>query len=225
MAAHPQQTPSVFSTLQSEVAAEASPMLQFLIMHARSIVIGILLFIVAIVAYWVYSWQADKQKAADAKELGTILTIIEAGQRANRLEAYLVSSPQSLKATAWFALIESARQLQDYPRVHNAWQALGKLDPALKIPAGMGMASALAAQNKFKEALVALDSISAQLSQADAFIVNTHVALYAEVAGDYDRARAACDILLNLPEVAQDARFWTQKKSELEQKMTGKSKP
>ena len=225
MAAHPEQTPSVLSTLQSEVASEASPMLQFLVRHARVIVIGILLFIVAIIGYWVHSWQAGKQYAADAKELGAIVAISDVKQRVDKLEAYLPSAPQTMKANAWFAVMEGARQLQDYPKVHDAWKAIGALDSSLKVPAGMGMASALAAQNKYKEALAALNSIASGLSPADSIIVNTQIVGYAEVAGDYDRALAACDTLLKQPEAMSDATLWAQKKADLEQKKAGTAKP
>lgn len=225
MAAHPEQTPSVLSTLQSEVAAEASPMLRFLVRHARVIVIGILLFIAAIIGYWIHSWQAGKQSAADARELGAILAVSDAGQRLSKLEAYLAGSSRPLEATAWFAVMEGARQLQDYPRVHDAWKAIGSLDPSLKVPAGMGMASALAAQNKYKEALAALDGVSSGLNQTDAFMVNTQIVIYAEVAGDYDRALAACDTLLKMPEAMPDASLWTQKKADLERKKAEAAKP
>jgi tetratricopeptide (TPR) repeat protein len=225
MAAHSEQAPSLLTTLQAEVASEASPVLLFLVRHTRSIVIGILLFIIAIAGYWVHSWQADKQQAADARELGAILTISDAGQRVSKLQAYLASSPQSLKATAYFAMMEGARQLQDHPKVYDAWHAIGALHPSLKVTADMGMASALAAQNKFKEALAALDGASAGANQAEAVIVNTQIAFYAEVAGDYDRALAACDALLKLPEAIGDARTWTQKKADLEHKKAIAAKP
>ena len=225
MAAHPEQAPSLLTTLQAEVASEASPVLRFLVRHARVIVIGLLLFIIAIAGYWVHSWQADKQKAADARELGAILIISDARQRVNKLEAYLASAPQSLKATVCFAMMESARQLQDYPKVYSAWYAIGALNPSLKVTAGMGMASALAAQNQFKEALTVLDGVSVGANQAEAMIVNTQIALYAEVAGEYDRALAACDTLLTLDRAMPDARIWTQKKAELEQKKAGAAKP
>lgn len=225
MAVKPEPTPSVLTTLQSEVASEASPMLQFLVRHARVIVIGILLFIVAIIGYWVHSWQAGKQYAADAKELGAIVAMSDVKQRLDKLEAYLPSAPQKMKANALFAVMEGARQLQDYPKVHDAWKAIGALDPSLKVPAGMGMASALAAQNKFKEAMASLDSISSGLSQIDSTIINTQLVGYAELAGDYDRAIATCDALLKSPEVTQDANFWVQKKAALEQKKAGAAKP
>ncbi len=225
MAAHPEQTQSVLSTLQSEVSSEASPMLQLLVRHARAIVIGILLFIVAIAGYWVHSWQAGKQSVADARELGAILIISDAKQRIAKLETYLASAPQSMQGTAWFAIMEGARQLQDHPKAHDAWKAIGALDPSLKVPAAVGMASALAAQAKYKEALAALDGVSAGLNQTDSLLVNSQIAAYAELAGDYDRAIAACETLSKLPEVTAETNIWAQKKTELERKKAGAAKP
>lgn len=224
MAAHPEHNPSVLSTLQSEVSSEASPMLQFLVRHARSIVFGILLFIVAIVGYWVYSWQAGKQHTANTRDLGVILIISDAEQRLSKLEAYIPSAPESLKGAAWFAVLESARQLKNYPKIQAAWQAIGELDPSLKVTASVGKASALAAQNKYKEALDALSGLS-NLSQPDSFIVNPRIIAYAEVAGDYDRAIAACDAQLKLADSTLDPNVWLQKKAELEKKKAAAAKP
>ena len=193
-------------------------MLQLLVRHARSIVIGILLFIVAIAGYWIYSWQAGKQSAAAARELGAILIVSDTKPRIANLETYLASAPQSMKGTAWFAIMEGARQLQDYPKVYEAWKAIGALEPGLKVPSGLGMSSALAAQSKSKEAVAALDGIAAGLNPADSLLVTSQIAAYAELAGDYNSAIAACDTLSKLPEAAAEAGVWAQKKAELERK-------
>ena len=225
MAVKPEPTPSVLTTLQSEVASEASPMLQFLVSHARTIVIGILLFIVAIAGYWVYSWQAGKQDAVAARDLGGILILSDAGQRLSKLEAYLPSAPKALKGTVLFAMMESAAQLKDYPKLQAVWQAIGDLDPNLKTTAALGTASALAEQGKYKEAAAALNGLDLGANTIDALLVNTQIAAYAEAASDYDRAIAACDTLLKLPEASQDANLWAQKKAVLEQKKAGAAKP
>lgn len=225
MAAKPEQTPSVLTTLQSEVSSEASPMLQFLVRHAVTIVIIFLLFIAAIAGYWIYSWQSGKQSASDARALGAVLVISHPAQRLGKLEEYLASAPESMKGAAWFAAMESARQLNDYPKLYEAWQAISALDPSLKVTAGLGMASALSGQGKAKEALALLDGLSANLSQADSMLVNSQIVSLAEALGDYTRALAACDALTKLPDTIADVNFWTQKKAELELKTARTDKP
>ncbi|MDR2487909.1 MAG: hypothetical protein LBD42_00105 [Desulfovibrio sp.] len=225
MTAHSEQSiPSVLSTLQAEVPSEASPMLQFLIRYARLIVIGILCSIAAIAGYWLYTWQTDRQTGAAARELGSILIVSDAGQRLNKLETYLVSAPQSMRNTALFAVMESARQLQDYPKLYAVWKDIGEIDPVLRVPAGFGMASALAAQNKYMEAVAVLEGVSAYTNRRETFAVNSQIIAYAEASGDYARALAACGVLLESPQAAGEVTFWTQKKAELERKQAESGK-
>ena len=225
MAAHKDQASSVISSLQSEVSSEASPMLQFLIRHASVIVLGFFLFIAAIVGYWVYSWHSDKQNTADAKELGALVSIADPERRLAKLEEYLPSAPKSTRATAWFAVMESARALRNYPKLFTAWEAIGKLDPSLKTTAGLGMAAALASQDKYREALDTLDTLLPGLSESDAVLVNTQIVPYAEAIKDYARALKASEALAAAPDTAVDVTFWARKKADLERIVAEASKP
>jgi hypothetical protein len=193
-------------------------MLLFLIRHAWTIVIGIVCAIAAIAGFWIHSWRLDRQTAADARELGAILVTADPGQRLSRLETYLAAAPQGMRSAVLFSMLESARQMGDYPKLAALWNDIGELDPAFRMPAAFGMASALAAQDKYAQALTVLDGLSAGVSPAQAPIVNNRIIAYAEACGDYARALAACDALLGNPQAAQEAHIWTQKKKDLERK-------
>lgn len=218
MAAQPEQTSSVLSTLQAEVSAEASPMLQFLARHARSIVIVFLLFIAAIIGYWVYSWQSGKQTSADIRELGSLLIITDPTTRLSKLDDYLRSAPEKMRPSAWFAALEAAREAGNQEKVRSAWQAIATLDAKLGNMAALGTASSLASQDKYQEAAAVLAKAVAGAKGAEAALLNMQLVLYAEVAGDYKRALEACDALVRLQDESVESRFWEQKKAALEQK-------
>lgn len=214
-----QQPDSLVSSLQSEVAVEASPLLTFLVAHAGKLALGIVLFLVAIAGYWVYLSQSESRRAEDLKALGQILVISDPAMRLEKLEAYLPTAPASVRGAAWFETLNAASQAQEQEKVYTAWNEVRQLGESMAVPAGVGMANALAAQGKYREALDVLEGVSSGSRNLDVLLVQSHILLLAEVLGDYKRAVAACDAMLSAPDAdADEARIWSQKKAELEEK-------
>ena len=217
-----QQSDSLVSSLQSEVAVEASPLLAFLVAHAGKIALGIVLFLAAIGGYWVYLSQSESRRAETLNALGQILVISDPATRLEKLEAYLPTAPASVRGAVWFETLNAATQAQAYEKVHAAWNAVRQLGESMAVPAGAGMANALAAQGKYREALDVLEGISPAPRNLDLLLVQSHILLLAEVLGDYKRAATACDVLLSAPYAdAGEAGIWSQKKAELEEKAAG----
>ena len=231
MTANPTQQPmprplhpsGLVDSLQADVAAEASPLMLFLIEHARKIAIALVLFILLIIGYWFYSSHKDKVAVADAQRLGAILIISDPAMRLERLEAFVQNVPAGLRNEAWFALAAAATQMQDYAKAYTAWENIRGFDPVLRGTASLGMANALAQQEKHAEALGVLNAALPGLQGPEAINANMRIILLAEVIGDYARAIAACDAILATPEAAADpgamSRFG-QKKAELEEKLS-----
>ena len=230
MAARPTQQPGqpsqpfgLVDSLQSEVADEASPLMLFLIEHARKIAIALALFVLGIIGYWVYSTQADKAAAVEAQRLGAILIISDPAMRLERLEAFAPNVPAGLRNEAWLALANAAVQMQDYPKAYTAFERIRGFDPALRGTASLGMANALAQQERYADALALLNAALPELQGPKAINANIRIVLLAEVIGDYARAIAACDAILSTPEAAGDIsamnRFG-QKRAELQEKLS-----
>jgi tetratricopeptide (TPR) repeat protein len=214
-----QQPDSLVSSLQSEVAVDASPLLTFLVAHARKLALGIVLFLVAIVGYWGYASHAESRRAEELKSLGPILIISDPKLRLEKLEAFLSTAPASMQGTVWFEVLHAASQLQDYEKTYTAWKNVRQLGESMAVPAGVGMANALAAQGKYREALDVLENISPVPRNSDALLVQSHIVFLAEVLGDYSRAALACDAMLSTAGANPDeAGIWSQKKVELEKK-------
>jgi len=221
--AQPAQPAGLVDSLQAEVAAEASPLMLFLIEHARKIAIMLTLFVLAIIGYWFYLSHADKVAAADAQRLGAILIISDPAMRLERLEAFVPGTPVSLRHEAWLALANAAVQMQDYAKAYTAFERIRGFDPVLRGTAALGMANALAQQEKYADALSLLNAALPELKGPEAINANIRIISLAEVTGNYARAIAACDAILATPEAAGDIsamnRFG-QKRAELQEKLS-----
>jgi tetratricopeptide (TPR) repeat protein len=219
----PTHPAGLVDSLQADVAAEASPLMLFLIEHARKIAIILALFVLAIIGYWFYAAHAEKAAAADSQRLGAILIISDPAMRLERLEALVPNAPATIRNEAWFALANAATQMQNYPKAYAAFERIRGFDPALKGTAALGMANALAQQEKYAEALGLLNAALPELKGPEAINANIRIILLAEVTKDYARAIAACDAILATPEAAGDIsamnRFG-QKRAELQEKLS-----
>ena len=217
MAVKPETNPSLIGSIQGEVAAEASPMLQFLIDHARLIALGVVLFIAAIIGFWFYSSNQESAKAEQRLAFGRLVTGKTGAERVAALEEYVKTAPESLRPAAWFAIAEAAGQEKDYAKAYAAWEQISKLDASIRITAVMSMAQTLAEQDKNAEALALLESVSGNLGPHDIVNVNGRIAILAENLGKFDRAIAACEAITANPSLG-DVAFWTQKAASLRKK-------
>ncbi|MDR1490958.1 MAG: hypothetical protein LBS65_10890 [Desulfovibrio sp.] len=209
------QPDGLTNSLQSEVAAEASPLLRFITARARPLIAALALVIVSVAGYRLYAAQAEKQAAEEAENLGRILVISNPAMRLEQLEAYAAKAPSSSQTAVWLAIMETANQIPDHAKVLAAWE---KAAPALKVQAAMGMAGALAAQEKYREAVDALERVAGELKGEEAGMVYSRIVILAELLGDYKRAVAACDALINQPGFPAGSEIWVQKKLELVEK-------
>lgn len=223
----PAPPPGFVGSLQDEVSAEASPLLTFLLAHAAKIAICIVLFIFAIVGYWIYAWQSDSKRSDEVTQLGKLLVISDPAMRLKALEDFLPQAPESVKHTAWFSILDAAVQLQDQDKIYAAWKAISEIDASIRIPATLGMVNALAVQEKYREALTLLEGIAGSARDTESAEVNIRITLIADLLGEYQRAVQACDAITADPLVdPAEVRLWAQKKEALIAKMeAGKAGP
>ncbi|MDR2076114.1 MAG: DUF4381 domain-containing protein [Desulfovibrio sp.] len=218
MAAKQRQTPSLIGSIEGEVAAEASPMLQFLLAHARLIALGVMLFLLAIGGYWFYDARQTRIRDELRLEFGRLLSSRHGQERIAALEDYLKTAPAALHGAAWFALAETAREVRDPAREYAAWEQIARLDPTMRVTAVLAMAEALAAQEKKREALDLLEALVPGLPEYDLAAVNERIVLLAEALGNFDRAILACEAIVARESLAGNADFWLQKIAALRKK-------
>ncbi|MDR3176482.1 MAG: hypothetical protein LBU06_08130 [Desulfovibrio sp.] len=209
------QPDGLTNSLQAEVAAEASPLLRFVTAKARPLIAALALVIASVIGYRLYASQVEKQAAEEAESLGRIQVISNPAMRLEQLEAYAAKAPSSSQTAVWLAIMEAANQIPDQAKILAAWE---KASPALKVQAAMGMAGALGVQEKYREALEALERVAGGLQGTEAGMVYSRIVILAELLGDYKRAAAACDALIGQPGIAGESAIWAQKKLALEEK-------
>lgn len=220
----PEQPGSLMDSIQSEVSAEASPMLQFLANNARIIVLVLVLFIAGIAGYWIYSGMAEKDREAEIANLGKILLISDTKTRLAQLESFAGNAPKSVNRQTWYSIMEAAHELKDYDKLYDAWSRIREFDDSIRVTATIGMADARSSQKKYKEALDLLDGVTANLKDGSAPPVYMRIMGLAEYLGDYERALSACTHLLTKTTNPADISLWTQKKAILEEKLTAEKK-
>ncbi len=215
----PQQPAGLIDSIQSEVAGEASPLLEFLINNARPIVACVLLFIIAIVGFGAYSHYSGKANKEAQDEFGRLAIIQDPQKRLAALEAYLSKAPEATRPAALAALAQTAFAAEQPQKAYDAWAEIAKLNPDLRVPAAHGMARALEEQGKSKEALAVYEGIVNGLPKPETLSVNSRIVWLAESVGDYKRAVVAGDAILALPDLdPADAKVWLLKVAELKRK-------
>ncbi|MDL2316189.1 tetratricopeptide repeat protein [Desulfovibrio sp. OttesenSCG-928-A18] len=224
MSAKPEQSASLMGSLQSEVATEASPLMLFLIRHARTIAIVFVLCIVAIIAWWIYSWQADKTRASDIMKLGGMISISDPASRLEKLEAFAPQAPDSVQKAVWFAILDAATELKDQERIYTAWSHIAGFDKSVKATATLGMANALAEQEKYAQAIEVLEQSLPGLAKDDAANIRIRIAYLAELTGDYQKVLSCADAIVANPGELTNVNYWVQKKADVSRKL-GKEQP
>jgi predicted negative regulator of RcsB-dependent stress response len=215
----PEHQQGLVEEIRSEVPEEASPLLRFLLTRAKFVAAALVLIVAAVAGGQMYSANRESRKAEEAESLGRLLVISAPDRRLEKLEEFMADAPASTRTAGWFAIMEAATLLQDNDKVYNAWKEIGAADPSLKVASAMGMAGALAARDRFREALDILGAVSGGLEAGEAADVNSRIVILAELSGDYKRAVGACDVVTGLPPGSADVKFWAQKKLELEEKL------
>ena len=184
--------PGLIGEIQSEVPVEAAPLLIFVLRHIRVIVGLVLVFVLAIVGYGIWQWQAEKNLAAARMELGQILGR-QGQERVTALEAFLPKAPEALRLGVLLQLGASAVDVDDLDRAAAAYRQVSSADPdgAIGYAATAELAGVLQRQGKAAEALPLFESLAARAPEAMKMYARSELALAAEMAGDLNKAIAA----------------------------------
>ena len=222
MAVKPQ--PNLMDSLSSEVATEASPLLELITRHAAKIAGVLILFLCFIGAYWFYQNQAKSARLAEQKNLGVVLVIADPAARLVALDAFLAKHDDSTRLEALYAKAESARLANAPAKAYGAWEEIAKRDPKVAVLATIGMAESMTMQNKYAEALALYEKILPQAKDLYLQKVHTQILFLAEQTGNYQRALTAGEALVSLTAAQGDGPMWVQRVADLNQKVKGENK-
>ncbi len=190
-----QPNSQLLNELQSEVSTEAAPLLQFLIKHALTIMIGLGLFVVVLVGVGTYNWYTNKTEAAAQLELSRIMIALQGKERIEALESFLPSAPASLQTATTLDIAESLMEMQDYDaaaqRFGDIATKLEQENPqsAMGILAALNQGQALILAQKPAEALGVLEKLLPRVPHEQLLVVQQALAEAAVQAGEETKAR------------------------------------
>jgi predicted negative regulator of RcsB-dependent stress response len=218
-----QKNPTLLDSLQTEVAKEASPFLEFLIRNSRKIAVAAVL--VVAVAVGISGWRLHgKNQLAEAREeLGLILakqSVNSSGLEELKTFAGRVEI-EEVRTAAFLALASAANGAGDNALAASAWEEVSRLVQAgspMYYTAQMGLAGTLDNQGRTAEALAlletSLDSAPAELTVA----MNVAIADLAEKSGLRDKAVKAYEAMLDSAYADNDKKYLQQKIAYLQAK-------
>lgn len=210
-----QKNANLMDSIQTEVAKEASPFLEFLILNSKKIVILIVLLL--LIAVGISGWRMHKEnKLTDAREeLGLILARSDNSAKLEELKTFAQHVDlEEIKTAALLALSSGAQESRDYALASRALEELTTLLPAgspMYYTAQLGIASNLNKQNKEAEALSLVESLLQNAPPELTFPINITILDLTEKSGQWDRAIQACEAMLNNASEANDMAYLQQK--------------
>ncbi|MDR2504425.1 MAG: hypothetical protein LBD82_08630 [Deltaproteobacteria bacterium] len=210
--AGPNQDRSLLDSLQAEVSREASPLLVFLIDHAKFIFAALVVFILVIAAAGVLTYTSAGHKKTQEEALGRILIMPEDGARLTALEEFASKADKEARTAALLALMHSAVKQNLPEKALDAWRKTAQTgNPALSFIARLAEARLMAEQGDPAGGAIILEAMLREAAPEEQAALCAALADMAEQAGDWSKAAAACEEMLRLPGTAQDKTMWEQR--------------
>jgi predicted negative regulator of RcsB-dependent stress response len=219
-----QKNATLLNSLQTEVAKEASPFLEFLIRNSKKIAFAVVLIIA--VAVGISGWRLyNGNRLAEAREeLGLILAKQSVNSGLEELKAFAGRVDiAEVKTAAFLALASAAAEARDDSLAGSAWEEVARLVPGgspMYYAAQMGAATALNNQGRPAEALATLETVLSGAPAELTAAMNIAIADLAEKSGLWDRAVRAYEAMLSSAYADNDKQYLQQKIAHLRAKTT-----
>lgn len=205
---------TLLDSIQSEVSKEASPMLEFLVNHARKIFIFLAALIVLIIVVGVFNYSAGNKQREAEEALGKILVMPESSSKLAALEEFSLGAPKDMQTAVFMAIAHSAVLQNNMEKAVEAWgKVAASADAPTRFAAGIAQATALAAQDKVEEAIIQLETLLVSAPAEAKSMINAQIVDLAERSGNWDKAIAASDAILTQMGGAQGREVWEQRKA------------
>lgn len=213
-----QKNATIIDSIQSEVAKEASPLMEFLVRNSKRILAVVLLIAVAAAAYGGWTVYHESKLEDAREELGLILLKPESAEKLAALKTFAESAPDEYKTGAYLAIASSAERAGDYVLAAEAWgEVVKSTDAPMHFVAQLGLASALKNQGKDEEALRMLEDMLTGAPADMSPVLNSAIIELAEKKGDWNRAVQACEAIINNTDLQIDKTSWRQRAAYLRQ--------
>jgi hypothetical protein len=213
-----QPLPGVMGELQSEVSAEAAPLLRFMVEHVRVIVGVVFVLIAGIIATGVYQWHSSRSLREARMALGKVLLGTAGAERVNALESLIKDAPESMRIGLWLEVAAAAQETQDYAKAAAAFARVAQLDKSpLGLASVMNQSDMLLRAGNAAEGLSVLEPLLTSAPDSMRLTVREAAAAAAEAAGNAEKAIEMYKSIL-LDGQGQDIAYYRARIAALEKK-------
>jgi hypothetical protein len=191
-------TPGILGELQSEVSAEAAPLLQFIARNAAAIMVLLVIFVAVVVGAGAWQWYASKRDEEAQTNFARLLLQQQGAARVSALENFAATAPDAVRLAALMELGLSALAENDAAKAAAAFARVAALDKdkPFGTVAALSEAHTLMQAGKAVEVLAVMESLENTVPEYIRVQVRKLIALSAQQAGKTDRAIKAYEDLL-----------------------------
>ena len=221
----PQLPQGLMGELQSEVSVEATPLLRFVVTHARIFVGCVVVLIVAIAAVGIWRWHESSVQRDAEIALGHIRVSTSGAERIAALEKIAAEVPSGMRLGVQLDIAVTALGMQDLPRAAAAYGALYAQDPKgpVGLIAALNQADILQRMGKPAEALAVLDSLEKNAPETLRPVITEGQAVSAEESGNLQRALTGYEAIVTAAGSGGNVGYFQAKIAELKARIASAS--
>jgi len=189
----------LLQALKEDVAPEATPALQFVMDHAKTITTLVVAVVFIAIAAIAYQWNHKKNIEQAQADISAVLTGAEGAEAVAGLEALIPALPSDLMVGVYNEIVLRAEVLDDLPKAAEYWEKIYNetSDPGFKTVAGLGWAKNLIAQEKLEDADSLLGKLAEEADGSMLSQVEMEQAFLAEKMGNLEKSIEIYQVLLN----------------------------
>ena len=209
--------PGLMGNIQSEVAVENRPLLDFIISKSKFLVGIVVLLVVALLGTAVYRYVEGSQRETTLEELARIMQRPADARQIADIEALGRDCPSSMRTAVSVALVQSAltQGLRDKAEEGYAQVASADFDSPTGLAAALNQAGMLMGSGKYAEGVRIVQSLLPRLGQQSGVQARMMLAEGAFRAGQYDLAASTFEELAGTVPVQLDKDYCAARVGEI----------
>ncbi len=190
--------------LKAETAAEAAPLLEFVLKHIRTIIAIIVCLVIIITIWGFWQWKNEQSLNEAHAQLAKISSLEDTTEKLQQLQAFRASAPQSLQLSISLKEAQAAIEVNNLPLAEEILSALTKEEKlsALGVALYFSLANTYSRDNKQDKVLEVYEEMLVDAPENLRPVILEEAAFAAENIGNKEKALAFYKELLekNLPE-------------------------